>query len=60
MPLVIAAQVPKDAIALFTNERDEFEAMLTKAPSFVTIDGTPDEWKSVSDMYERNRALAVA
>ena len=59
LPLVIRAQVAKENIALFTNEREESEALLTKLPSAVTIDGTSHEWKSVFEKYQRDRVPSV-
>jgi len=43
-PLVLAADVPKTEIALFTDERSEQEALLLKPPAGLFIDGTEADW----------------
>ncbi len=43
-PLVLVAEVPKNQISLFHDERSEREAVLIKPPAVSTIDGYAEEW----------------
>lgn len=51
-PLVLAADIAKCDIALFTNDRNENEAMLIKPPT-VRIDGNLGDWRAC---YQRKQA----
>ena len=51
-PLVLAADITKCDIALFTNDRDENEAMLIKPPT-ARIDGNLGDWRAC---YQRKQA----
>ncbi|MFP6558545.1 hypothetical protein WJ542_09505 [Paraburkholderia sp. B3] len=44
-PLVLAAEVPRREIVLYTDARDEAEAVLMH-PSAASVDGAPEEWLS--------------
>ena len=54
MPLVLRAEVPREAIALYTNEREEAEVVLMHAPA-ASVDGTADEWQSRFEAIEAAR-----
>ena len=43
-PLVLAAEVQREEIVLYTDERREAEAVLMRPPA-ARVDGTPDEWQ---------------
>ncbi len=45
MPLVLRAEVLRAAIALYTNEREEAEVVLMRAPA-ASMDGMIGEWQS--------------
>lgn len=50
-PLVLAADIAKTDIALFTNDRSESEAMLIKPPT-ARIDGNLSDWQACSQRKE--------
>ncbi len=43
-PLVLAADVPRADIVIYTNEREEAEAVLMRPPA-ASVDGTPEDWQ---------------
>ncbi|CAM5539360.1 hypothetical protein [Eoetvoesiella caeni] len=64
-PLVIAADVPRENVAYFSNERSEQEVMLFKPPQSVWIDGAIDDWRmgyahNSERIQASNRAGAAA
>ncbi|MBH1979681.1 MAG: hypothetical protein I8H67_15140 [Comamonadaceae bacterium] len=64
-PLVLTAEVAKSDIALFTDAREESEALLIRSPAAVKIDGDVTDWQDGLTRYEarkntRQRALYAA
>ena len=54
-PLVLTAEVAKSDIALFTNAREESEALLIRPPAAVKIDGDVTDWQIGHDRYEAKK-----
>lgn len=54
-PLVLTAEVAKSDIALFTNAREESEALLIRAPAAVKIDGDATDWQDGYDRYKAKK-----
>ena len=54
-PLVLTAEVAKSDIALFTNAREESEALLIRPPAAVKIDGDATDWQDGYDRYEAKK-----
>ena len=53
-PLVLRAEVPREAVALHDNERGENEVVLVKAPGYA-IDGNEDEWHMRYQLFEHTK-----
>lgn len=53
-PLVLVADVPRSVIALYTNERDESEVLLLRAPA-ANADGSRGEWQRRYEAYEARK-----
>lgn len=58
-PLVLVADVPRSEIALYTNERDESEVLLLRAPA-ATVDGSPDEWQHRYEARKNEANMALS
>jgi hypothetical protein len=56
-PLVLCAEVPRDEIVLYGNERGEAEVVLMRAPA-ASVDGTIDEWRIRYKVVEAARLAA--
>jgi hypothetical protein len=54
-PLVLAAEVPRGEIVLYTNEREEAEAVLMH-PLATNVDGTAEEWQSRFEAVQAARS----
>ena len=54
-PLVLSADVAKSDIALFTNAREESEALLIRPPATVKIDGDVTDWQRRYAAYEAQK-----
>ena len=54
-PLVLTAEVAKSDIALFTNAREESEALLIRPPAAVKIDGDATDWRDGYDRYKAKK-----
>ena len=54
-PLVLTAEVAKSDIALFTNAREESEALLIRPPATVKIDGDVTDWQRRYAAYEAQK-----
>lgn len=54
-PLVLTAEVAKSDIALFTNAREESEALLIRPPAAVKIDGDATDWQVGHNRYEARK-----
>lgn len=50
-PLVLRATVPKSSIVLYTNERQEKEAVCFHVRG-AQVDGTPDEWEQLMSEFQ--------
>jgi hypothetical protein len=53
-PLVLAAEVARGEVVLYTNEREEAETVLMRPPT-ASVDGTPEEWQSRFDAVQAAR-----
>ena len=60
-PLVLTADIAKRDIALFTNDRNESEAVLIRPPAAVEIDGDVNDWQARHEAVtsERQRVKAA-
>jgi len=63
-PLLLVAEISRDAISYHTNERAEDEVVLFKAPS-VAVDGDESDWRSRHDAHsarirQSNAAITAA
>ena len=54
-PLVLTAEAAKSDIALFTNAREESEALLIRPPATVKIDGDVTDWQRRYAAYEAQK-----
>jgi hypothetical protein len=56
-PVVLAADVAKTDIALFTDERSEREALLLTPPTGIFIDGEEVDWALGFQRFEKSKNL---
>lgn len=56
-PLVLAADVAKTDIALFTDQRGEREALLLIPPAGIFIDGAKEDWALGFQRFEKSKNL---
>lgn len=54
-PLVLRAEIDAADVALFHDGRDEAEAVLTKPPATVTVDGGPEDWAEAGARHEAEK-----
>jgi hypothetical protein len=57
-PLVLGAEVARGEIVLYTNEREEAEAVLMRPPA-ASVDGTPEECQSRFEAVQAARRLRL-
>jgi hypothetical protein len=64
IPLVLSTEVDAGKVALFCNEREEHEAVLTVTPSRVEVDGAPDDWAAgftrVNERIKKGEQMRLA
>ena len=58
-PLVLAADVPKTDIALFTDDRSESEAVLMMPPKAIFIDGSTEDWAHGYQRFEACKKMPI-